>query len=137
MNTITLIIYLLVVASLLLGICGIGLLIFGLVNKKNKMTISGSIITFVAIAMLISAVFMGARRFMQIMNQNGIKKECPFFSKHHGAFMEADSMMLMGDSSRHDSCMMMEKMMMEKCCKKGDMKNCTPSKGKPSCPHHQ
>jgi hypothetical protein len=138
MNTITLIIFLLAVVSVLIGICGIGLLIFGLINKKKKMTISGSILTFLAIVMLISAVFLGARRVIQIMNQNGIKQECPFFSKQHGQCMEGDSLMIMGDSTHKDSCMMMDKkMMMEKCCKKGDMKNCDPSKCKKNCPHHQ
>lgn len=139
MSTITLIIYLLAVVSVLLGIGGIGLLIFGLVNKKNKMTISGGIMTFIAIVLFITAVFWGAKRFFHFINQNVIKNECSHSRfMHDGQCMMGDTLMYMNDSTRNDSCVMVEKkMVMGNCCKKGDMKNCDPAKCKKSCPHHQ
>lgn len=136
MSTITMIIYLIAVISVLLGIGGLGLLTFGLINKRKRMAITGSILTFIAIVMLITAVFWGARRFFHFFHQNMKKHEMPFAPFMHDK-MCGDTLMYLNDSTSNDSCVRVEKkVIMHGCNKKGDMKNCDPSKCKSKCPHH-
>ncbi len=140
MSTITMVIYLLAVASVLLGIGGLGLLVYGLINKKKKITISGSILTFVAIIMLITAIFWGARRFFHIMHQNMMKHEMPFPPFMHDK-MCGDTLMYINDSTSNDSCVRVEKKVItgssyDKGTQKCTPKNCDPSKCKNKCPHH-
>lgn len=132
----------LTVVSVLLGVAGLITLIYGLVVKKKCMTISGSIMTFIAIVMMITGVFCAAKRAAHLVSHK-IKADLECF--HHfgpGPFgpmgMRMDSLMECNDSimSKGDSCCAKMKM---KCG--GHMKNekcmkmkCSPSECKANKP---
>jgi len=139
MSTFFILIYLASVIAVLLGIAGFTMLIYGLAVKKKKLTISGSIMTAIAIIIIISGVFFGARKVGQfvISKCHKHKMECmrEFGPDRFG--MPMDSIMQMEDSiiTKGDTCC--EKMKMTcgdhmkkmKCVK---MK-CTPGECKSKC----
>ena len=74
MSTSFLIIYFMAIISILIGIGGLIMLIFGLINKKKNLTINGSILSFIAIVLFVTGVFWGARRVSGIL-WNSVNKE--------------------------------------------------------------
>jgi len=94
-------------------------LIYGLINKKKNMTISGSVMSFIAILLFTTGLFWGARKVSTLVLDN-FGKDAK--GKMHCPQMEPKCCMHMNDSlaNQKDSCCMKKKME----CKK-------------SCPHHQ
>ena len=112
---------------------GLIMLIHGLIVKKKCNTISGSIMTFIAVVMMITGVFFAAKRAAHLVSHK-IKADMECMQRcgpgHFGMMgMSMDSTMGMNDSigSKGDSCC--AKM---KCC--GHMKNgkCSKMKCNPS-----
>jgi len=57
--------YIAVVITILIGITGLTLLIYGLANKQKKLTISGIILSVIAILIISYCALLGARKFIR------------------------------------------------------------------------
>lgn len=127
MSTSFLIIYFMAIISILIGIGGLIMLIFGLINKKKNLTINGSILSFIAIVLFVSGVFWGARRVSGIL-WNSINKEIKIEKRvkiNHNC--EQMNKMCTDSTGIHkDSA----------CCKKM-MKECDKEKMETSCKQHK
>ena len=129
MSSTFILIYLLALLSVLLGIAGFIMLIYGLINKKKGMTLYGSIMSFLAILIIISGIFWGARKVVHFAFRE-CNKEMNF--KHHrpcnfgpccfkmNEEMMNDTNFMNGDSGK----IYIEKKII-KCC--GNKKNDNPS----------
>ena len=140
MSTAFIVFFILAIVAALLGLIGVILLINGIVNKNNKLTMRGGILTGIAVIFEISGVFFGARKCFHFINRNCIKNEmkCQEF-KFRSCHMPCDSLM-MDSTMMNDSCKMKCKMKGDMpCCKKNE--KCDPSKcskhgeGQSQCPH--
>jgi hypothetical protein len=139
MSTFFILMYIATVISILLGVAGFIMLIYGLAVKAKKLTIYGSIMTAAAIILIISGVFCGAHK-MAKCHFNKCQKEIECireFGPPGGPMcMDMDSMMCKDDStmSNDSGCVQMKMkcnhMKKMKCMK---MK-CNPSECKSKCP---
>lgn len=112
MSTTFIILYILAVIAALLAMAGIVMIIFGLVTKNKKTVMHGSIATGVAVILIISGLFFGARKCFRFCQRNCHNKEMNFkYMDKDFCKMHCNSMMT--DSTIPDSC----KMMIEKKCK--------------------
>lgn len=139
MSTTFILIYLIALISILLGIAGFIVLIYGLINKKKGMTMYGSIMTFIAILMMVTGIFFGARKVAHfVLNKHHMQKEMRMFKMHDGSgCMEMDSMMMCDSSmaGNDTNCMKMKCNHMKKMdC---EMEKCDPGKCKSKCPHEK
>jgi len=137
-----LLIYFVVLITTLLGIIGFIMLIYGLVNKQKKLTVSGSILSFLALLVILFGVLWGVRKFvrfsidfkkeMHFKNQNLFPSRCIPMGCHK-IFM--DSLCKSEDSGR--VCIEKRILMGDpiKACNP-NMK-CNPAKCKQMCPHHK
>jgi hypothetical protein len=132
-------IYLFALVSVLLGIAGFIILIYGLINKKKRMTIYGSIMSFLAILIIISGVFWGARKvvhfaFTQYNYEMNIKNNNNRGNFGPGCFKMCEDMMNDTTFTADDSGKVYIEKKIIKCC--GNMKNCDPAtKCKSKCQH--
>ena len=136
-------IYFVVLITALLGIIGFIMLIYGLVNKQKKLTISGSILSFLAILFIIFGVLWGVRKFVRfsidLKKEIHIKKRnfCPPPCIPFGCcqIMSGDSLTDPNDSGR----VCIEKRIIIGDPMKGCNPNmkCDPAKCKQMCPHHK
>jgi hypothetical protein len=105
MSTTFILIYIIAIVSIVLIIAGFTSLIYGLIAKNKKLTIRGSIMTFLAILILVTGVFYGARKVFHFAIY-----QYQYYEKNH--------------QNRHSKCDNMCDSTMMKCCK-GDMKDST------------
>lgn len=64
------VIYLLMVAAIFFGIAGIVLTIFGIVNKKIRLWLSGSIIIFIALVVFVFGLIIGIKKAANFVKNN-------------------------------------------------------------------
>ena len=141
MSAFVIVMYLTAVISVLLGVAGFIMLIYGLIVKNKRLTISGSIFTGVAIIIIISGVFCIAGRaahFVKNRHLNRMEFNKEFCNPGGQEWMEMDSTMCKGDSlmQADDSCCAK---MRVKCGHMGKMKcmkmmKCDPADCKSKCP---
>ena len=133
-------IYILALVAVLLGIAGFIILIYGLIIKKKNMTLYGSIMSFIAVLIIVSGVFWGVRKVGHFAYRN-CKEEINFIHKNCGNFGHGCFKMKMNEDMMNDSAMMagMAGDSGKICIKKimkctGNMKSCA-AKCKSKCPH--
>jgi hypothetical protein len=135
MSTVFIILYILAVIAALLAMAGVVMIVFGLVMKNKKTVTQGSIVTGIAMILIVTGLFFGARRCFNTCQKMCHKNElnCKGFGMDH-CNMKCDSMMMMTDSSMSgDTC----KMTIEKKCTMHGDKPCDPSKCEKKCPHEK
>jgi hypothetical protein len=138
MSTAFIIFYILAVVSALLALAGLVLLASGLINKNHKSTMTGSILTGLAVIFVITGLFFGARKCYHVIHRNCMNNE---MKCHDMDFMNCempcDSMMMMMDSTMSgDSCKMrIEKKVIMNDNMSCDKSKCDPSKCKEKCEH--
>jgi len=129
MSATFILIYIIAIVSIVLAIAGLTSLIYGLAVKNKKVTIRGSIITFIAVLIFVTGVFYGARKVYNF----GIYRY-QIYKKHHQADackfdkMCDTTMMKCCKGGMKDSCCAGKKM---ECCKKKEA--CDKDKTKPCC----
>ena len=136
MSTCFIFIYIIALVSVLLGIAGFIILIYGLINKKKGMTIYGSIMSFLAILIFVSGIFWGVRKVACFAFSNCNKEmnfqhhRCGNFG--HGCYKMCKEMML-NDSAfmASDSGKVCIEKKIIKCT--GNMKSCEAAKCKSKC----
>lgn len=138
MSTAFIIFYIMAVISALLFLAGLVLIVSGLTNKNNKSTMTGSILTGLAIIFIITGLFFGARKCFHVIQRNCMKKEMKCKNMDFDMCkMKCDSMMMMDSTMSGDSC----RMVIEKKCKMEKMNcepgKCDPSKCKEKCEHEK
>jgi hypothetical protein len=134
------IIYLTAIITLLLGISGFIMLIYGLVNKQKKLTITGCVFSFVAILIVVFGVLCSVRKFVRfaIDTKEIHMKHCcrphHFCMPFDSEFTVEDSLNVPGDTGK----VCLEKKIVVgnhmKLCNP-NMK-CDPAKCKQKCQHH-
>ena len=135
-------IFLLATLAIVLIIAGLTMLVFGLINKKKNITVTGSILTIIAIMMIVFGVIFSIRKVVrftidgkQKMYNKMLNERKPFCHPMKDFMMndEDDSLMnaQMGDSGR----VCIKKIICDKEMMKGcKPSNCNPSKCKSKCP---
>ena len=77
MSTFFILMYIFALISVLLGVAGLIMMIYGLAVKMKKLTITGSVMTAVAIILIISGIFCGAHKIAKChMQKCHNKMEC-------------------------------------------------------------
>ena len=118
MSTIFIILFILAIITALLGLTGLIILINGMINKNNKQTLRGGILTGIALILVIIAVFFSARKVVHFIKYKSEEKK---EFRHHCCQMK-------------DMCK--DSLMDHKCM--GMKDNDDTTKSKPSCcSHHQ
>jgi len=107
--------YIMTIISVLLGVAGFIILIYGLVNKKKGMTIYGSIMSFIAILIIVTGIFICLKRVKHVIHMR-CEKANNF--RMHMEFMQSKCCHMHDPMCNHeDSCC--KKMKEEPgCCKK-------------------
>jgi len=141
MSTCFILIYLTAIVAILLGISGFIMLIYGLINKQKKLTITGSIFSFLAILIIVFSVLCSVRKFVRFAIDSHKEihfRHCfrpnPFCMPIDARFMSEDSLNDPNDSGK----VCIKKKMIIRDHKKFCNPNmkCDPAKCKQKCLHH-
>jgi hypothetical protein len=129
MSATFILIYIIAIVSIVLAIAGLTSLIYGLAVKNKTITIRGSIMTFLAVLILVTGVFYGAHKVYNF----GLYKYQKYKKQHQAYQFKHDMMcdttlMKCCKGGMKDSCCAGKKM---ECCKKKEA--CDKEKGKACC----
>ncbi len=129
MSATFILIYIIAIVSVVLLIAGLTSLIYGLAVKNKTITIRGSVMTFLAIVILVTGVFYGAHKVYNF----GLYKYQKYKKQHQANLLKHDMMcdttlMKCCKGGMKDSCCAGKKM---ECCKKKEA--CDKEKGKSCC----
>lgn len=142
MSTCFALIYLTAIVAILLGISGFIMLIYGLINKQKKLTITGSIFSFLAILIIVFGILFSVRKFVRFaidakkqMHMRHYFRPNPFCMPMDARFMSEDSLYDPNDSGK----VSFEKRIIIRDHMKFCNPNikCDPAKCKHKCQHHQ
>lgn len=109
MNICYILIYLTALISVLIGIAGLIILVFGIANRKKKMTITGSILTFLSVLIIVSGVFWGMKKTVHYVKMKHYRemryrmyncfgdKRC---MQADSLFNKEDSLLMSGDTGK-------------------------------------
>lgn len=107
MSTCFILIYLTAIVAVLLGISGFIMLIYGLINKQKKLTITGSIFSFLAILIIVFGILFSVRKFVRFaidtkkqIHKRHYFRPNPFCMPIDARFMSEDSLNNPNDSGK-------------------------------------
>jgi membrane-bound ClpP family serine protease len=127
MSTTFILIYIIAIVSIVLAIAGLTSLIYGLAVKNKTVTIRGSIMTFLAVLILVTGIFYGAHKVYNF----GLYKY-QVYKKHHQA--DASKFDKMCDTTMMKCCKGgMKDSTMMKCCNKMKKEGCDKDKAAKCC----
>lgn len=138
MSTAFILFYIAAVIAALLALIGVVAIANGIINKNHKGATTGTILTGLAIIIIVSGLFWGARKCFRVVQRNCMHKEmdckfkCMDMDTDH-CKMPCDSMNMNGPEMNGDTC----KMKMDKKCQMHGDQPCDPSKCQQKCPHEK